>query len=72
MKHSIHKIFVAALATAAFFAMLCWAGDIDFTEQVILHMSQHDYDTVRQHLTRQNGHEPSQSEIAHWWAAHHK
>ena len=47
------------------------AGDFDFCDQVILSMSQEDYDYVKDTLTKMNGSSPSEREIAHWWADHH-
>ena len=55
----------------AFFCLLGWIGDYDYCEQVILHMSQEQYDSVKNHLTERNGSEPSDREIAHWWEDHH-
>lgn len=54
-----------------FFLLLGWAGDVDYTEQIILDMTQEQYDSVKQLLTRQGGHKPSERDIAHWWAEHH-
>ena len=54
----------------AFFAIMGWAGNIEFTEQVILRMSQEQYDSVKNHLTKENGVSPSDSDIAHWWVEH--
>lgn len=66
------KVTLAILGFVAFMAILGWAGDIDYTEQVILHMTAEQYDSVRDQLIRQNGGAiPSQRDIAHWWAAHH-
>lgn len=47
------------------------AGDFDFCDQVILSMSQEEYDYVKDTLTKMNGSSPSEREIAHWWADHH-
>ena len=58
------------IGCVAFFALLGWAGDIDYTDQCILRMSYEEYDNIRDSLTRQSGHEPSEREIAHWWAEH--
>lgn len=66
------KITVTIAAIVTFFALLGWAGDYDYTEQVILHMSQEDYDTVKSLLTQQKGHAPSERDIAHYWAEHNK
>lgn len=63
--------FAAVVGCMVVFLMLMgWAGAVDYTEQVILHMSQEEYDSVRSRLLTENGHEPSQSEIAQWWVEH--
>lgn len=64
---SIKLILMAVMPVVAFFILLGWAGDYDYCEQVILHMSQEQYDTVKSLLTERNGREPSEREIAHWW-----
>lgn len=66
------KVILSILGVIAFVFLLGLAGNVDWTEQVILHMTQEQYDTVKQHLTHHNGSEPSEYEIARWWAAHHK
>ena len=63
-------IITCSVGMVAFFAVLGWAGDIEFTEQVILRMSQEQYDSVKNHLTKENGVPPSDSDIAHWWVEH--
>lgn len=70
-KHYL-KATAALLGFVAFFALLGWAGDIDYTDQCILRMSYEEYHTIRSLLTQQYGHEPSERQIAHWWASHHK
>lgn len=67
MKNYFHQLAVVSICLLAFLFVLGWAGDVDFTDQVILSMSQEEYDTVKNHLTNKNGQEPSESEIAHWW-----
>lgn len=64
------SVLIASIGIIIFMAFLGWAGDIDFTEQTILNMSQEQYDSVKNHLTQQQGTEPSDSDIAHWWADH--
>ena len=71
MKDLRLKMAVAAASTIALFAMLCVAGDYDWSEQVVLHMTQAQYDWVKDTLTKKHGSEPSEREIAHWWARHH-
>lgn len=58
------------LSTMAFFCLWGWIGDYDYCEKVILHMTQVQYDSVKNYLTEDYGHEPSDREIAHWWAEH--
>lgn len=55
----------------AFFFLMGIVGDYDYCEQVILHMSQEQYDSVKNMLADQTGSTPSDREIAHWWADHH-
>ena len=55
-----------------FFLMLGWIGDYDYCEQVVLRMTQEQYDSVKNMLTEQNGTVPSERDIAHWWIDHHK
>ena len=68
------KIYRSALAVTCaiigFFILMGWTGDCDYCEYVILHMSQEQYDYVKQLLTDSNGCEPSDREIAHYWADH--
>lgn len=56
----------------AFFLLLGWIGDYDYCEQVILRMSQEQYDSVKNLLTEQNGNVPSERDIAHWWVDHNQ
>lgn len=65
-------IIVYGLGFIAFMALLGYVGDFDYCEQVILRMSQEQYDSVKHLLTEQNhGQAPSERDIAHWWAEHH-
>ena len=48
------------------------AGDIDYCDQIILMMSQEEYDAVKAELIIQNGHSPSDRQIAHYWADRRK
>lgn len=69
MKDYRLKIAAALMGVLGFFGVLGIAGDIDYTEQVILRMSYKEYDQVKDTLMRLNGgREPSEREIAHWWA----
>lgn len=66
------KIAAALMGIVAFFAVLGWAGDYDYCEQVILRMTQEEYAWVKDTLTDlKNGQQPTEREIAHWWAEHH-
>ncbi len=70
-KNSLYlKLAAGCLVIMTFFAVLGWAGDVDYTEQCILRMSYEEYDTIKDTLTRQYGHEPSERDIAHYWANH--
>lgn len=72
MKHYRMKVAAAVAGIVAFFFLLGIAGDIDFTEQVILNMSFEEYDSIKALLSKQKGHEPSERDIAHWWVEHHR
>ena len=72
MKHYRLKIFAAVCCIFAFIAVLGVMGDMDYCEQVILRMSQEEYDWVKDSLTKLNGDKPSEREIAHWWVEHHE
>lgn len=66
------SVLVASCCVVAFFTLIGWVGDYDYCEQVILHMSQEQYDSVKTMLTERNGQTPSDRDIAHWWAEHNK
>lgn len=68
MKKLYLQLAVGCLVLVAFVAVLGWAGDMDYTDQVILHMSYEEYDTIKQTLTDMYGHEPTDRDIAHWWS----
>jgi hypothetical protein len=70
MKQYRLQLLAACLLSVGFFALLGWAGDIDYCDQVILNMSQDEYDNVKDTLTKKFGKSPSEREIAHWWADH--
>lgn len=71
MKHYWKEILVGLVGIFTFVAVLGVMGDLDYCEQVILRMSQEEYDWVKDSLTKLNGSKPSEREIAHWWAEHH-
>ena len=66
------QLTVTVGSIIAFLMLMGWAGDIDYTDQIILRMTQEEYDSVRQRLSQDTGSEPSEREIAHWWAEHNK
>lgn len=70
MKDLKLKLVVAGVLVMAFFGMLGVVGDYDWSEQVVLHMSYEEYDWVKDTLTKLKGSEPSERDIAHWWAEH--
>lgn len=61
---------VVSLVILAFFLLLGIGGDFDYCDQVIISMSQEQYDSVKNLLTEKNGTEPDDRDIAHWWADH--
>lgn len=71
MKKLRLQLLAAFLFTLGLFYVLGVAGDFDFCDQVILSMSQEEYDYVKDSLTKLNGKSPSEREIAHWWHDHH-
>ncbi len=70
MKKYIRSIAIASCGVILFFLLWGWIGDYEYCEQVIYHMTQEQYDSVKSYLAEQNGSEPSEREIAHWWADH--
>lgn len=65
------QLLAAVAIVLAGFALLGWAGDCDYTEQVILRMSYEEYDYAKDTLTKlKHGSRPSEREIAHWWEEH--
>jgi hypothetical protein len=72
MNKHLATFTLALLAVIAFFVVLGWVGDMDYTEQCILRMSYEEYDTIKDSLTTRYGHEPSEREIANHWADHNR
>ena len=72
MKHYWNKLIAGFCCILMGVVVLGVMGDLDYCEQVILRMSQEEYDWVKDSLTKLNGESPSEREIAHWWAEHHK
>lgn len=64
------KFAVALCIMICGLMLIGWAGNIDYTEHVIICMSQEEYDSVKNLLTKENGEEPSESEIAEWYVEH--
>lgn len=71
MKKSDKGLLFGLGAIIALFLVIGWAGEYDYAEQVILHMSCDEYEWSKDTLTRKLGEKPTQREIAHWWAEHH-
>ena len=67
MKHLYIKLTIATIGIVAFFFLLGVVGDYDYTSQVVNRMSYEDYMEVKELLTEQNGNEPTEREIAHYW-----
>ena len=72
MKRYVFQLMAAIAIVIGMVVILGIAGDVDYCDQVILSMSQEEYDSVKQHLTDKLGDTPSEREIAHWWADNHK
>lgn len=70
MKKELMKFAVALGIMICGLMLVGWAGNIDYTEHVIIRMSQEEYDSVKNLLTKENGEEPSESDIANWWVEH--
>lgn len=64
-------IVISVLGTVFFFALLGWAGRVDYNEQVLLHMSQEDYDSIVQRLSF-HGNCPSDDDIVKYYDAHYR
>lgn len=67
MKHLYIKLAVATCCIVSFFMLLGVVGDYDYTSQVVYNMSYEDYEEIKDLLTEQNGQEPTEREIAHYW-----
>lgn len=65
-------IALACVGIVGFFLLLGLAGRADYKDQVILRMSQEEYDAIKQDLTQVNGCEPSEYEIADRWVQNNK
>lgn len=73
MKDFRLRLIIALIGIVVFFVLMGIAGNIDYTEHVILQMSCDEYDSVKKRLAADNdGEEPTDSEIARWWEKHHE
>ena len=70
-RYALHFIAAVAMVIGSV-VILGIVGDFDYCDQVILNMSQEEYDSVKNHLKGEYGHEPSEREIAHWWVDNRK
>ena len=68
MKNFKESCLLAVIGLIGFVLLLGWAGNADYTDQIILSMSQEEYDTIKSQLTQRDGHAPSESDIARRWA----
>lgn len=66
------QLLAAVMMAMGFVALIGWAGDYDWSEQQILRMTYEEYDWVKDTLTKLNGREPSEREMAHWWYEYHE
>ena len=71
MKRHVLQLMAAIAIVIGFTFILGVVGDLDYCDQVILSMSQEEYDSVKLHLSGVLGDTPSDREIAHWWADNH-
>lgn len=72
MRQYYLQLATAIFGVLAFFFVWGLVGDYDYCEQIILRMSQEEYDSVKSLLTEMNhGSVPSERDIAHWWDEHH-
>lgn len=72
MKNFKESCLMAIVAIVGLLLLMGWAGRQDYADQIILSMSQEEYDTIKHQLTEQNGEEPSEYEIAYQWANRNK
>lgn len=66
MKKIRLQLALAILGIVALFAILGWAGRRDFNDQVLLHMSQEDYDSIVTTLSF-HGQQPSDNDIVQYY-----
>lgn len=66
MKKIRLQLALAILGITALFAILGWAGRRDFNDQVLLHMSQEDYDSIVTTLSF-HGRQPSDNDIVQYY-----
>ena len=60
MKYGKKQAIQAIIGAVAFIALICFAGTVDYTEQVIYSMSQESYDAIVEKL----GDDATQRQIA--------
>lgn len=73
MKDMKLKLTFVLMSIVTFFVLMGLAGNIDYTDHVILHMNYDDYKDIKQRLMEENdGKVPSDSEIVRWWEKHHE
>jgi hypothetical protein len=69
MKQLYAKTALAVVIGIAGILLLGWAGRVDYNEQVLLHMSQEDYDTIVSRLSF-HGQKPSDGDIVDFYRKH--
>lgn len=70
-RYALHFIAAVAMVIGSV-VILGIVGDFDYCDQVILSMSQEEYDSVKHHLEALTGDTPSERDIAHWWVDNRK
>ena len=61
-----------ALAAVALFFAIGFAGKCDYNEQVILHMSQGEYDSIVSKYESEHGKKPSENQIVKMYEENHR
>ena len=72
MKQYTLQLMAAIALVIGGIILLGVVGDYDYCDQIILSMSQEEYDSIKQYLTGRLDDTPSDREIAHWWAENQK
>lgn len=72
MKKFVLQFIAAVALVVGGFLLLGFVGNMDLCDQTIINMSQEEYDSIKNHLTKVTGDTPSDRDIANWWIDNHK